>query len=103
MWQVFNLVTQQDATTSTTIAREAKADGTAMKTIAALTTLFLPGTFLSSVFSMSMLDGAKWWLYVVLALPLTLLVVGSWWAWHKKGWELILRSRRGKKEDVTQV
>lgn len=79
--QVFNLVTQQDATASTTIAREAKADGTAMKTIAALTMVFLPGTFLSSVFSMSMLDGAKWWLYVALAIPLTITVVGSWWLW----------------------
>lgn len=78
---MFNLVTQQDATTSTTIAREAKADGAAMKMIAALTMVFLPGTFLSSVFSMSMLDGAKWWLYVALAVPLTIVVVSSWWLW----------------------
>lgn len=59
-----------------------------MKTIAALTTLFLPGTFLSSVFSMSnvMLNDVKWWLYVALAVPLTLVVVGSWGVWHMRGW-----------------
>lgn len=74
-----------------------------MKTIAALTMLFLPGTFLSSVFSMSMLDGAKWWLYVALALPLTLLIVGSWWALHRKGWEFFLPRRRDRQVDVTQV
>ena len=79
--QVFNLVTQQDATTSTAIAEEAKADGAAMKTIAALTMVFLPGTFLASVFSMPMLEGAKLSLYVAIVVPLTVAVVGCWWLW----------------------
>lgn len=48
-----NLVTQQDAATGTQIAHEAKADGISVKIIAALTMVFLPGTFLSSVFGMS--------------------------------------------------
>jgi Mg2+ and Co2+ transporter CorA len=74
-------VTQQDATTSTAIAEEAKADGAAMKTIAALTMLFLPGTFLASVFSMPMLEGAKLSLYVAIVVPLTVTVVGCWWLW----------------------
>jgi Mg2+ and Co2+ transporter CorA len=79
--QVFNLVTQQDATTSTAIAEETKADGAAMKTIAALTMVFLPGTFLASVFSMPMLEGAKLSLYVAIVVPLTVAVVGCWWLW----------------------
>ena len=79
--QVFNLVTQQDATISTVIAEETKADGAAMKTIAALTMVFLPGTFLASVFSMPMLDGAKLSLYVAIVVPLTVVVVGCWWLW----------------------
>lgn len=49
MIRVFNLVTQQDAATSATEARKAKADGNSMKVIAALTMVFFPGTFLSSV------------------------------------------------------
>ena len=52
-----------------------------MKVIAALTMVFLPGTFLSSVFDMSMLNDVKWWLYVALTLPLTALVVAVWLAW----------------------
>ncbi|RMY22689.1 hypothetical protein D0867_02554 [Hortaea werneckii] len=55
-----NLVlTQQDAATSATTAREAKADGNSMKVIAVLTIFFLPGTFLSSVFGMSVMEGEK--------------------------------------------
>jgi hypothetical protein len=53
-------VTQQDAATSTTIAREAREDGTSMKIIAALTMVFLPGTFLSSVFGMTSLENARY-------------------------------------------
>jgi Mg2+ and Co2+ transporter CorA len=76
-------VTQQDAATSASIALEAKADGNSMKVIAALTMLFLPGTFLSSVFGMSMIkDEARWWLYVALTLPLTAMVVMTWWLWQ---------------------
>lgn len=80
--KVYNLVTQQDAFTSTTIASAAKADGNSMKVIAALTMVFLPGTFLSSVFGMSMIkDSVPWWLYVALTLPLTILVFAVWWTW----------------------
>ena len=52
-----------------------------MKTIAAMTMVFLPGTFLASVFSMRMLDGANWQLFVAIVVPLTVAVVGCWWLW----------------------
>lgn len=52
-----------------------------MKVIAALTMVFLPGTFLSSVFGMAALNNAHWWLYVALTLPLTILVLVAWWLW----------------------
>lgn len=52
-----------------------------MKVIAALTMVFLPGTFLSSVFGMAALNNAHWWLYVALTLPLTILVLLAWWLW----------------------
>ena len=81
--QVYNLVTQQDAVTSTAIAREAKADGNSMKVIAALTMVFLPGTYLSSVFGMAMIKAdVPWWLYVALTVPLTVLVFATWWVWQ---------------------
>jgi ABC-type nickel/cobalt efflux system permease component RcnA len=52
-----------------------------MKTIAALTMVFLPGTFLASVFSMPMLESAKLSLYMAIVVPLTVAVVGCWWLW----------------------
>lgn len=42
---VFNLVTQQDAANSIEIAADTKRDSTSMNAIAALTMIFLPGTF----------------------------------------------------------
>ena len=81
--QVFNLVTQQDAATSTTIARETKADGSAMRVIATLTMVFLPGTFTAALFGMSILDHAHWWLYVAVTLSLSLVVLVGWYIWQK--------------------
>ncbi|OAG11001.1 uncharacterized protein CC84DRAFT_1238264 [Paraphaeosphaeria sporulosa] len=99
---VFNLVTQQDSSTSTTIAREAKADGSAMRTIATLTMVFLPGTFVSSVFSMPILEGVHWHLYVAVTIPLTLFVFVTWWFWQnfvslRSKLEKLARRVRGKR------
>jgi hypothetical protein len=63
------------------IAKEARADGNAIKMIAALTMLFLPGTFLSSVFGMPSLENATLRLYVTLTIPLTVVVMMLWWLW----------------------
>jgi len=79
--QVFSLVTQQDIRTSNAIAEETKADGAAMKTIAAPTMVFLPGTFWASVSSMPMLEEAEWSLHLAIAVPLTGTVVSCWWLW----------------------
>jgi hypothetical protein len=45
MGLVFNLVTQQDAANTIEIAADTKRDSTSMNAIAALTMIFLPGTF----------------------------------------------------------
>ena len=97
-------MTQQDATTSTAIAEETKADGAAMKTTAALTMVFLPGTFLASVFSMPMLEGAKLSLYVAIVVPLTIGVVGCWWLWLS-GPRLLrqLKRKRHRVKDVQRM
>ncbi|RPA81944.1 hypothetical protein BJ508DRAFT_361560 [Ascobolus immersus RN42] len=87
---VFNLVTQRDAQTNTAIAAETKKDSRSMKTIAALTMVFLPGTFVSSLFGMSFFQtdaalagvGSWWWLYFVLAIPLTAITFGLWYKWE---------------------
>lgn len=52
-----------------------------MKTIAAITMIFLPGTFVSSVFGLPFFHDSDWWLYIVITLPLTVLVIVIWWVW----------------------
>ncbi|KAI8634479.1 hypothetical protein F5Y19DRAFT_461836 [Xylariaceae sp. FL1651] len=70
------------------LADASQRDSTSMKTLTFLGSLFLPGTFVSSVFSMSFFDFSKdlqysasssIWLYFVLMVPLTVVFVGGWW------------------------
>lgn len=58
-----------------------------MKTLTLLGAIFLPGTYLASVFSMTFFDFASdadpvispdLWVYFAMTIPLTGLIVGSW-------------------------
>ncbi|OCL06378.1 hypothetical protein AOQ84DRAFT_390225 [Glonium stellatum] len=80
---VYNLVTQQDSATNTTIARETKADSSSMKTIAILTMLFLPGTFIATVFQLPFVENAEPWHYLAVTLPLTVLIMAIWSIWNR--------------------
>jgi hypothetical protein len=85
------------------IAAASSRDSAAMKTLAFLTTLFLPGTFIATIFSTGMFDwkvgsddkdsgdsrvvSKLFWVYWAFTVPLTTLVgVGwrVWWSWEKK-------------------
>ncbi|KAI1122952.1 hypothetical protein F5Y10DRAFT_252924 [Nemania abortiva] len=75
------------------LAHAAKRDGTAMKTLSLLGAIFLPGTFLSSVFSMTFFNfkvpenrevSQELWIYFVITIPLTLAIVGTWWIWDRR-------------------
>jgi hypothetical protein len=88
----FHMVTQVNAELSLQISRSARTDGTLMKTVAVLTLVFLPATFLSAVFSMSFFSyeaGEEWkmsssiWIYFAWAIPVTLLTTGLWFWWQK--------------------
>ncbi|KAJ1335126.1 hypothetical protein MN608_01861 [Microdochium nivale] len=81
------------------LAHASKRDSTAMKALSLLGAMFLPGTFVASLLSMSFFDfnvgpnygpdadtsgqGAdvsrEVWIYFVITVPLTLLIVGTWW------------------------
>ncbi|GKT46002.1 uncharacterized protein ColSpa_06183 [Colletotrichum spaethianum] len=75
---------------ATTIERlniQRGADSTAMKAIALLGALFLPGTFVASVFSMSFFDfgrdanpaiSQQLWVYFAISIPLTIVIVCGW-------------------------
>ena len=92
-------------TESTSIAHGARQDSSSMKTIAVLTMFFLPAKFVSSllVTNLVALDtngsgrakfvvSELWWIYLVSAVPLTLLTLLVWWFWRQ--WQVKARHRR---------
>lgn len=93
MGLVFNLVTQQDASNNIELAADMKKDSTSMSAIAALTMIFLPGTFTAAVIDAGIFfspTGTRavevngiWWFWLVITLPLTLITVGCWY-WYKR-------------------
>ncbi|KAK2064524.1 hypothetical protein LY76DRAFT_587381 [Colletotrichum caudatum] len=91
---LYNLLSQRESKIQFQMAGEqrrlahaSKRDSTAMKTISLLGAVFLPGTFLASVFSMTFFDFGKdadpviskeIWVYFAITIPLTILIVGGW-------------------------
>ncbi|KAI9737256.1 MAG: hypothetical protein M1818_005789 [Claussenomyces sp. TS43310] len=78
------------------IARESKADSTAMKAVAVLTMSFLPATFVAALFAMPLFDWSaprgstvvndRFWVYWVVTVPGTLIVLvlwRTWWIWQQ--------------------
>ena len=93
----------QDSTTM-------RKDSTAMKTIATLTMLFLPATFVSGLFGTNFfalfpdpVNGSTfvvsdhWWILITCSVPLTLLVLTIWrfWPFFRKA-QHVLKTRRRK-------
>lgn len=82
-----------------------------MKTIAALTMVFLPGTFISSIFGLKFVGDAQWWLYIAITLPMTAVVAMTWWfwtsypvvAWLKAGTKRVIPRKSGKRTDDSKV
>lgn len=88
----FNSVSQYDAGLSLQISHATRADSSAMRTIAFLTLTFLPATFIAAVFSMSFFSydhdtgwkmASEFWLYWVIAMPVTVVTAGSWMWWQR--------------------
>jgi Mg2+ and Co2+ transporter CorA len=93
----FHITSQHTNMLSTEIARAAKIDSTATKTISVLGLFFLPATFVSAVFSMSFFNytppssngQGEWrvsgelWVYWVVAIPVTAVTVALWWWWQR--------------------
>ncbi|GAM40105.1 hypothetical protein TCE0_034r12194 [Talaromyces pinophilus] len=91
---VFNLVTQQDAANSIEIAADTKRDSTSMNAIAALTMVFLPGTFTATILGAGIFSASTnglgirvsnlWWLWIAFTVPLTLGIMLGWWYYRQK-------------------
>ncbi|KIJ36198.1 hypothetical protein M422DRAFT_782343 [Sphaerobolus stellatus SS14] len=109
----FNLSTQADNRTNLEIARltgdiavDTQKDSSSMITMAAVTMFFLPGTFVSALFSMVFFNidfgpngesifsvSNKLWYFAVVTVPLTLAVFIVWLAWKRQ---------RIAKKDITK-
>ncbi|KAJ5763027.1 hypothetical protein N7533_001708 [Penicillium manginii] len=88
----FNTVAQHDASLSVKISHAMMSDSTALKTLAFVTFVFLPPTYISSLFSMTffqVVDGKgftvsrEFWIYWAIALPVTIVSTLIWQFWHK--------------------
>jgi membrane protein implicated in regulation of membrane protease activity len=86
------------------LAHAAKRDSTSMKILSLLGAIFLPATYLASIFGMSFFnmngDASSWeasplvWIYFVITIPLTLAIVVAWRWWDRR------RERRYAEEDA---
>lgn len=97
---LYSISSQTDNRLSARIAVSSGRDSTAMKTLAFITALFLPGTYIATLFSMSMFEwqasspsdapsttsssvsiSNKFWIYWATTIPLTVAVVVGWRLW----------------------
>lgn len=94
-----HLVNKTNASTNLAVAHDtriiaiaSKYDSSSMRMLTILTTIFLPGAFEASLFSMNMFnwfasDGdsvisERFWVYWTVTIPLTLITVGLWLGWQ---------------------
>ncbi|KAI0106435.1 hypothetical protein GGR51DRAFT_169363 [Nemania sp. FL0031] len=89
---IFSLISQKDTEANLEIAKSAKTDSSAMKIIAVMTMLFLPGTFFATLFAVPTLRwdqnpvvSDRFWVYLVFTLPSTLLILILY-----KGWKNVI-------------
>ena len=116
----FNLVAQDIARTSNDIARISngaqqaiQSDSSVMKTIALGTAIFIPMTFVATVFSMSFfvyaVEDSRWkmsgkfWVFWVVALPFTSLTVLASYYYHRQDKPSPLGSTRGSLDHVDLI
>ena len=98
---LYSVTAQTDNRLSARIAVSSGRDSTAMKTLAFITALFLPGTYVATLFSMSMFEwnassspsspssssssspilSSKFWIYWAITIPLTIAVIAFWRVW----------------------
>ncbi|KAI1414124.1 hypothetical protein F5Y13DRAFT_198047 [Hypoxylon sp. FL1857] len=82
-----SLITQHDSGLQASMAHESLLNSRAMKTLSILMTLFLPGTFVATVFSTDMFKfqdrNQEIWVFFATLVPLTVLLMVGWILWLK--------------------
>jgi hypothetical protein len=92
---LYSFTSQSDNRINERIALNSGRDSTSMKILALISAFFLPGTFVATLFSMSMFQwqpnggggdvvSEKFWIYWAAAVPLTAITVIGWGVWWKR-------------------
>ena len=95
---MLSAITQSNAEYTAALAVDGKRDSIAMKTISILGIVYLPGTFVATLFSINAFDwgGADGkesssltvapsiWIYFAIAVPLTVVTFLGWILWSKR-------------------
>ncbi|PHH70381.1 hypothetical protein CDD82_7167 [Ophiocordyceps australis] len=94
------------------IAHASKRDSTAMKSISLMGAIFLPGTYLASVFSMTFFNfqadaahpvATQFWIYFAVAIPLTAAIVAAWYWFDHRRQVQASRSDQHLEEDILRM
>ncbi|OCT47604.1 hypothetical protein CLCR_03684 [Cladophialophora carrionii] len=91
---LFNVVGQRDALINFEIGSSAKQDSISMATFTFIAAIFLPPTFVATLFSMGMFDWSdgdggdghlsdSFWVFWALAVPLTATTILCWYLWYR--------------------
>ncbi|KAK8096067.1 hypothetical protein PG999_014089 [Apiospora kogelbergensis] len=118
---IFSLISSNENKISRFIAEEnskvalsSKRDSMAMKTVAVLTMIFLPGTFVATFLSMPLFDwnadtgdrpssSPFQWIYWVTTMPLTIALMVGWRIWSKmedRKWDAELEEAKRENQRV---
>ncbi|KNG88526.1 hypothetical protein ANOM_003261, partial [Aspergillus nomiae NRRL 13137] len=90
---LYSLVSQAESRLNYQVAASTKQDSSDMRAVALLTMLFLPGTFVATFFSAGLVTSNSGsipmankylWIYWVITVPLTIIVVLIWKCWSRK-------------------
>ncbi|KAL9124758.1 MAG: hypothetical protein Q9217_005942 [Psora testacea] len=88
---IYSLFAQRDNITAQKISEATNRDSSAMKSLAVLSAVFFPGTFIATLFSLDSLKEQPFWMYWVITAPLTFIVLGAWVSWTNWRMESVRR------------
>ncbi|KAI1126422.1 hypothetical protein F5Y10DRAFT_244732 [Nemania abortiva] len=82
---LYSLIAQRDARLQYTLAKETVKDSKAMKTLAIITIVFLPGTFVAAIFSTDLAPSKERQgpIFAAVVVPVTVVLIVAWIVWIK--------------------
>lgn len=83
----------EEARHMATMANKSRREATAVKGLSIITLIYLPTTVVLNFFSASFIDTSsgglvlvgRWWLFLVVGLPLTVVTLAAWGLWMRYG------------------